>query len=310
MAEAARRLNPCPGGGRAADQDAREGHRHPAPVSLRPNGQADESGRGHPWPGAKFHQRGARSQVRSQQRHDRGRAAIGCCPDNTLRRSPGCSERCGEGSSSNADSHRSRRVIRAIPPGLEWGRSTLRVTSEVDLRDLEGLAWRVLREEPFVVLTPASLPRRHPHAILAQESRSFDWTEERLCRAAHRRLPPQIGNSAEGAVRTRWARGHCGDGRPRVGRLVVAGLGAPVARRPDAAKAATARSIVRTARRPAVEQGIAAYRAGQCVSRAGTASDGPRTPIGHGKARRDKPSVMRERTVALAMCGCPSKPDG
>ncbi len=29
--------------------------------------------------------------------------------------------------------------------------------------------WRVLREEPFVVLTPAPAPDRHPHDILAQE---------------------------------------------------------------------------------------------------------------------------------------------
>jgi len=29
--------------------------------------------------------------------------------------------------------------------------------------------WRVLREEPLVVLTPAPAPDRHPHAILAQE---------------------------------------------------------------------------------------------------------------------------------------------
>jgi DNA-binding transcriptional LysR family regulator len=28
--------------------------------------------------------------------------------------------------------------------------------------------WRVLREEPLVVLTPASTPRRHPHAVLAE----------------------------------------------------------------------------------------------------------------------------------------------
>ncbi len=29
--------------------------------------------------------------------------------------------------------------------------------------------WRVLREEPLVVLTPAAMPARHPHAILASE---------------------------------------------------------------------------------------------------------------------------------------------
>jgi DNA-binding transcriptional LysR family regulator len=29
--------------------------------------------------------------------------------------------------------------------------------------------WRVLREEPLVVLTPAAMPARHPHTILASE---------------------------------------------------------------------------------------------------------------------------------------------
>ena len=29
--------------------------------------------------------------------------------------------------------------------------------------------WRVLREEPLIVLTPASVPARHPHAMLASE---------------------------------------------------------------------------------------------------------------------------------------------
>ena len=29
--------------------------------------------------------------------------------------------------------------------------------------------WVLLREEPFVVLTPAAMPARHPHAILAEE---------------------------------------------------------------------------------------------------------------------------------------------
>lgn len=43
------------------------------------------------------------------------------------------------------------------------------VTSESTFAISKSLAWHVLREEPFVVLTPESLPRRHPHAILAQE---------------------------------------------------------------------------------------------------------------------------------------------
>ena len=43
------------------------------------------------------------------------------------------------------------------------------VTSEPTSLIPKTCAWRVLREEPFVVLTPASFTARDPHAILAQE---------------------------------------------------------------------------------------------------------------------------------------------
>jgi DNA-binding transcriptional LysR family regulator len=43
------------------------------------------------------------------------------------------------------------------------------VTSEPIFTIPKSIAWQVLREEPFVVLTPASLPASDPHAVLAQE---------------------------------------------------------------------------------------------------------------------------------------------
>src|SRR5262249_29361406 len=42
------------------------------------------------------------------------------------------------------------------------------MTSEPPFAIPKNLAWHTLREEPFVVLAPASLRTRDPHAILAQ----------------------------------------------------------------------------------------------------------------------------------------------
>lgn len=43
------------------------------------------------------------------------------------------------------------------------------VTSEPPFTIPDTCGWEVLREEPFVVLTPASMPGRDPHAILGKE---------------------------------------------------------------------------------------------------------------------------------------------
>jgi DNA-binding transcriptional LysR family regulator len=48
------------------------------------------------------------------------------------------------------------------------------VTSQPSFAIPKTCDWRVLREEPFVVLTPASMRARDPHAVLAREP--FDWT--------------------------------------------------------------------------------------------------------------------------------------
>jgi DNA-binding transcriptional LysR family regulator len=43
------------------------------------------------------------------------------------------------------------------------------VTSEPSFSIPKTCGWEVLREEPFVVLTPAAMPGRDPHAILMKE---------------------------------------------------------------------------------------------------------------------------------------------
>jgi DNA-binding transcriptional LysR family regulator len=65
------------------------------------------------------------------------------------------------------------RIIRDHSTGLYRrvlaGDIDAAVTSEPTFAIPKSCAWRVLREEPFVVVTPGSLAARDPHAVLAQE---------------------------------------------------------------------------------------------------------------------------------------------
>jgi DNA-binding transcriptional LysR family regulator len=65
------------------------------------------------------------------------------------------------------------RIVRDHSAGLYRrlldGEIDAALTSEPPFAIPKTSAWCVLREEPFVLLAPASMPARHPHAVLAQE---------------------------------------------------------------------------------------------------------------------------------------------
>jgi DNA-binding transcriptional LysR family regulator len=65
--------------------------------------------------------------------------------------------------------HIIRDASAGLYPRVLSGEIDAAVTSEPPFAIPKTLAWHVLREEPFVVLTPMSLPSRDPHAILERE---------------------------------------------------------------------------------------------------------------------------------------------
>jgi DNA-binding transcriptional LysR family regulator len=64
-------------------------------------------------------------------------------------------------------------IVRDSPAALHHkvlnGDIDAAVTSEPPFSISKACGWEVLREEPFVVLTPAAMPGRDPHAVLAKE---------------------------------------------------------------------------------------------------------------------------------------------
>jgi len=66
------------------------------------------------------------------------------------------------------------RIVRDTSAGLYTklltGEIDAAITSQPPFAIPKTCEWHVLREEPFVVLTPASLKARHAHEVLAQES--------------------------------------------------------------------------------------------------------------------------------------------
>ena len=90
--------------------------------------------------------------------------------------------------------------------------------------------WRLLREEPLILLTRAPAASRKPHAILASEP-FYSIGPQRLARAPRGRLSPQSGDTATRTVRDRWGCGDRHHGGSRARRVDPAGSGAAVAGR-------------------------------------------------------------------------------